>query len=342
MTRRLRGRVVFGLVAILVGVLAGCARPHPPLHPDPPLVQYEPLQHPFRGERLHVDHDLAANVWQAKHAASWLDPITSTPQARWLNGPADLDRLPSVAQEARRQRTLLVLVAYYIPDRGCTHHRDGAASAADYDRWIRTLINRLGRTRAVVIMEPDAIPADCYDATRAATLKRAVDTLVKAGQFVYLDAGHSRWRSTGETAQRLIASGINRAEGFSVNVANRQSTADAQRWGLELSDLVGGREFVIDTSRNGLGPPPDDPARDDEWCNPAHQALGQRPTTAPHLPGVAALLWIKLPGESDGPCGGETTYLFAPRQASILIANAPWVAAGVRRTAKAAATEASP
>jgi endoglucanase len=64
-----------------------------------------------------------------------------------------------------------------------------------------------------------------------------------------VDAGHSRWRSTGETAERLIASGINRAEGFSVNVSNRQSTAEAQQWGLELSDLVGGRQFVIDTSR---------------------------------------------------------------------------------------------
>jgi len=85
--------------------------------------------------------------------------------------------------------------------------------------------------------------------TRAATLHKAVNTLVDGGQYVYVDAGHSRWRSTGETAERLIASGINRAEGFSVNVSNRQSTAEAQQWGLELSDLVGGRQFVIDTSR---------------------------------------------------------------------------------------------
>ena len=109
----------------------------------------------------------------------------------------------------------------------------------------------------------------------------------------------------------------------------------AQRWGLELSDLVGRREFVIDTSRNGLGPPPDDPARDDEWCNPGRQALGQQPDAAPRLPGVAALLWIKRPGESDGICGGETTYLFAPRQARILIANAAWVPGHLRRAAAA-------
>jgi cellulase/cellobiase CelA1 len=33
------------------------------------------------------------------------------------------------------------------------------------------------------------------------------------------------------------------------------------------------------------------------------------------MPELAALLWIKLPGESDGICGGETTYLFSSRQA---------------------------
>jgi hypothetical protein len=27
------------------------------------------------------------------------------------------------------------------------------------------------------------------------------------------------------------------------------------------------------------------------------------------MPGLAALLWSKLPGESDRICGGETTYL---------------------------------
>jgi endoglucanase len=32
------------------------------------------------------------------------------------------------------------------------------------------------------------------------------------------------------------------------------------------------------------------------------------------MPGLAALLWIKLPGESDGICGGETTFMFSPTQ----------------------------
>ena len=54
------------------------------------------------------------------------------------------------------------------------------------------------------------------------------------------------------------------------------------------------------------------------------------------MPGLAALLWIKLPGESDGICGGETTYLFSPIQARRLIVNSPFVPAQGRELAAAA------
>ncbi len=171
----------------------------------------------------------------------------------------------------------------------------------------------------MIVLEPDATAADCYSPGRGKLLTHAVQALSKAGHSVYLDAGHARWRSTGEMATRLLESGIAHAEGFAVNVANRQTTNDSYRWGLELSDLTGDRDFVIDTSRNGTGPPPNDPKRDDEWCNPARQALGAVPQ-ASHRPHLAALLWIKAPGESDGECGGEKTYLFSPVQARNLIA----------------------
>jgi endoglucanase len=324
-------------VAVMAALAGACANtPDTTLHPDPPAISYAPLQHPFRGARLFVDDQTAGARWQREHGARWLDPITTRPQARWLNGPQDLARLPALAAQARRQRALLVLVAYYIPDRGCSSSKQGAPSAGDYRRWIDRLIRLLGSTRAVVILEPDAVAADCFDTGRATLLKRNVKRLARAGQYVYLDAGHARWRSTGEMAQRLLSAGIQHAQGFSVNVANRQTTRQSYRWGRELSDLLGHREFVIDTSRNGLGPPPDDPDRDDEWCNPRRQALGQAPTTRTTMPGLAALLWIKLPGESDGMCGGETTYLFSPTQAQRLVLNSPTVPAADRQPAAAA------
>jgi endoglucanase len=323
-------------VAVMAALAGACAnRPDTTLHPDPPAVSYAPLQHPFRGARLFVDDQTAGARWQRAHGAGWLDPITTRPQARWLNGPQDLARLPALAARARRQRALLVLVAYYLPDRGCSSSGQGAPSSRHYRRWIDRLIDHLGSTRAAIVVEPDAVAADCFDTRRAILLKHSVKRLAAAGQYVYLDAGHARWRSTGEMAQRLLRAGIQYAQGFSVNVANRQTTRQSYRWGRELSDLLGRREFVIDTSRNGLGPPPDDPDRDDEWCNPRRQALGQAPAPWPSMPGLAALLWIKLPGESDGICGGETTYLFSPRQARRLTVNSPFVAAEERQLAAA-------
>ena len=333
MRRLLCGALAVAVVAALAGACTNT--PDTTLHPDPPAVTYAPLQHPFRGARLFVDDQTAGARWQREHGAEWLDPITTRPQARWLNGPQDLARLPTLATRARQQHALLVLVAYYIPYRGCSSSRQGAPSAGDYRRWIDRLIRLLGSTRAVVILEPDAVAADCFDTRRATLLKRSVKRLAHAGQYVYLDAGHARWRSTGEMAERLLRAGIQYAQGFSVNVAYRQTTKQSVRWGRELSDLLGDREFVVDTSRNGLGPPSDEPDRDDEWCNPRRQGLGQPPTTRTTVPRLAALLWIKLPGESDGRCGGETTYLFSATQARRLTASSPFVAAEDRRLAAA-------
>jgi len=72
--------------------------------------------------------------------------------------------------------------------------------------------------------------------------------------------------------------------------------------------------FVIDTSRNGRGswtPKPGTSYKDAQtWCNPPDRGLGARPTTHTGNPLVDAYLWIKVPGESDGPCdrgmGGGT------------------------------------
>jgi endoglucanase len=63
--------------------------------------------------------------------------------------------------------------------------------------------------------------------------------------------------------------------------------------------------FVIDTSRNGLGPWNHEGAYGDtheDWCNPPDRGLGARPDTTIDVPLVDAYLWIKVPGESDGKC----------------------------------------
>ncbi|WP_200214677.1 glycoside hydrolase family 6 protein [Micromonospora coerulea] len=310
------------LAAALLAAIGGCGG-----------GSYAPLRHPFRGATLLVDADSPAAHWRRDHGAAWLDPIAGTPQARWLTGPEELPDLAGVLAAARRQGALPVLVLYHVPNRDCAGPGAGARDARAYARFVDQVVDALGDHRAAVILEPDAVAAECFDDARAALLARAVRVLADAGHHVYLDAGHPRWHDPRETAERLRRAGIARAEGFSVNVANRQSTADSHRWGLAVSDLVGGREMVIDTSRNGLPAPPDD-----QWCNATPQALGAPPTTDPRLARVAALLWVKSPGESDGPCGrGEPPAgVFSPAQARALIADAPGLPASARRAARAA------
>jgi len=87
----------------------------------------------------------------------------------------------------------------------------------------------------------------------------------------------------------------------------------------KLGDMLGGAEpttgFVLDTSRNGKGPwtPAADLGYPDaqDWCNPPKRGVGLRPTAATDTPLLDALLWVKVPGESDGSCNrgidGSTT-----------------------------------
>ncbi len=299
-------------------------------------TDYARLQQPFHQAKLYLPPNTAASRWKADHPESgWLDPITSQPQSVWLNNPHDLEDVPVNVRQAQQQGAMPVFVAYYVPHRDCWD-QGGAPTADAYDEWIGQLIAGLGTARAIIIMEPDAVAADCFTPERAALLKQSVKRLVDAGQYVYLDAGNSHWRPTTEMARRLVQSGIQYVEGFAVNVSNRQTTSESYAWGRKLSNLVGYRDFVIDTSRNGLGPPPVGAVNANAWCNPVGQALGEKPSTATRRPHLAATLWIKGPGESDGYCGSDYTYDFSPKLARELIINSPMVPADDRHQAATA------
>jgi endoglucanase len=76
-----------------------------------------------------------------------------------------------------------------------------------------------------------------------------------------------------------------------------------------LADVGGGpaANFVVDTSRNGVGPwvpeiPPGVTGDPQDWCNPPDRGIGLRPGTETANNLIDAYLWIKIPGESDGEC----------------------------------------
>ena len=85
-------------------------------------------------------------------------------------------------------------------------------------------------------------------------------------------------------------------------MSNYQLTSDEIKYGKEISDLTGGKHFIIDTSRNGKGP-----AGPYDWCNALGRAIGETPTVETNETLVDAFLWVKPPGESDGSCNGGPT-----------------------------------
>jgi endoglucanase len=105
---------------------------------------------------------------------------------------------------------------------------------------------------------------------------------------------------------RLIEAHVQNAAGFALNNANFTYTADNVTYGTQISQGVGGKHFIVDTSRNGLGPYTGGTHDGDcpDWANPPGRALGYRPTPSTGNSLVDAYYWLKTPGASDGDCGG--------------------------------------
>jgi len=295
------------------------------------------------GARLYWSENNAtrqARAWRETRPsdAALLDKIAGQPVARWLG-----EWTPDVRATAERETTAAaaagtvpVFIAYNIPGRDCgSYSTGGQRSPQAYRDWIGALARGIGDRPAAVVLEPDALglltclsPAD--QQIRLDLLRDAVRTLgAGARTAVYIDAGSSNWLSVEKAIARLRAAGVDRARGFSLNVSGFQRTPDLVTYGVAISQGLGGAEparFVIDTSRNGNGPLPaaEDPAGE-PWCNPPGRALGERPTPSTPHPLADALLWLKVPGESDGACrGGPTAGAFWPDYALGLASRGPW------------------
>lgn len=267
----------------------------------------------FKGARLYVDPASSArrqaDAWRRSRPAdaALMDKIASQPIAQWVGG-WNVNIGNDIADAVARvtgSNSLPVFVAYNIPGRDCGQYSAGGANGSNaYKRWIRDFADGLGGRRAVVILEPDALAGmDCLSSSlqqeRVNLIRDAVRVLKAKRAAVYIDAGHARWVNPGEIADRLNRAGIAEADGFSLNISNFLGNSVNIAYGTEVSKRVGGKHFIIDTSRNGL-----QSSQSGNWCNPKGQRVGTRPTTQTGNPLVDAFLWIKTPGESDGTCGG--------------------------------------
>jgi endoglucanase len=201
--------------------------------------------------------------------AALITAMETVPSAVWFtSGTASQIRQQSATTmiEAAVERAVPVLVAYDIPGRDCAQYSAGGAlNQADYEAWINGLAQGIGRGKAIVILEPDALgnlPSGCglsssvypfTDAERYAELQYAVSALERdPGVSLYLDGTHSAWQSVGTITQRLLEANVQDAQGFFVNVSNYQPTAELADYGTWISDCIA---MVTDSSNAYNGNP---------------------------------------------------------------------------------------
>lgn len=202
------------------------------------------------------------------HDAALLARMVTTPQAVWFTSGTPADVKTSVRKtvvDAARRHEVPVLVAYDIPFRDCAQYSSGGAlSTADYVAWIDGFARGIGDRRAVVLLEPDSLgiipfntdingnqewckPTDAAGnpqpgaspTERYAALNAAVDRLERQPNVsVYLDGTHSAWLGVGDIADRLVKAGVQRAQGFFLNVSNYQVTPRQQKYGTWISSCI--------------------------------------------------------------------------------------------------------
>jgi len=190
--------------------------------------------------------------------------IAGQPTATWLTSgtPAEVrTRAATLVADARAEGKVPVIVAYNVPFRDCQQYSaGGAANTAEYKAWIDGLAAGIGTSKAVVILEPDGLgiiphyttingqtewcqPAELDPATAAderfEQLNHAVDALTSLPNVaVYLDGTHSGWLGAGDAAHRLVRAGVQRANGFFLNVSNYELTERLVKYGTWISKCI--------------------------------------------------------------------------------------------------------
>jgi endoglucanase len=282
---------------------------------------------PAASSGFYVDPDTQAARWVAANpndprAAVIRDRIARVPQGRWFtqNNTSTVRReVSSFVGAAAAAGKIPILVIYNIPNRDCSGASSGGMpSHAAYRKWIDQVAAGLAGRPATIILEPDvlALMSNCLNRSQQAETSASMayaGRALKAASArakVYFDAAHSNWLAPAEMARRLVAADIaNSADGISTNVSNYRATGNEVAYAKKVLAAIGVPRLraVVDTSRNGNGPP------GDEWCDPAGRAIGTPSTTATGDAKIAAFLWVKLPGEADGCIAGAGQ--FVPQRA---------------------------
>ena len=234
--------------------------------------------------------------------------------------------------------TVPLLATYRIVHGLCKSGGNGRASdspadIASYHDFIDGFAQGIGSYRAVLFLEMDSIiTMPCLSAhgkaVREGELRYAIDTLnANCPHLVmYLDSGAADALRPSDAARYLRASGVANIQGFFLNSTHFDWTSHEIHYGEQISRMLGGKHFVVNTGENGLGPirPRDIVHQGNEvLCNP-RAGLGPKPTAYTGYRNVDMFAWTSNPGESGGPCvpGAPSTGQYWPAYAKSLVQNA--------------------
>ncbi|KAF0696453.1 Aste57867_12794 [Aphanomyces stellatus] len=233
-----------------------------------------------------------------------IDAIKGQAIATWHTdrGTSELEAL--VAQCDEDDDAVPAIVLYGLPGKDCAGEwsSGGTNTNADqYRTWVDAFTQTIGDREIVLVLEPDAVGLlstnDCAWANDyLPNLQVALELLTtqSPNAHVYVDvASWSNQAKAIDVLNDLRAYGLG---GLSLNTANYKATDDLYAICDAYAEATDGLHCILDTSRNYNGSP------HGEWCNARSAGIGAPPTDWVDNDNVDYLLWIKVPGESDGEC----------------------------------------
>ena len=265
---------------------------------------------PFDGIKWYADPDSPvaqkANEWRNSRPgdAALLDIVAKEQSADWVVGAQS-----SFLEQYINQRFDLftkaggtpILAIYNVPKLNCGDG-NGAANGDAYRSWIERIARIIGQRKVILLVEPDGLTVtDCLSSgqltERYALISYAVSVFKRnSNAGVYIDGGEDDRFDVDLIVPRLQQGNIAQADGFFLNATVYRYTSTMVAYGLKVSKALGDKHFIIDTSRNGVGPGAD------SYCNSRGRALGVAPTTQTGEAVIDAFVWIKRVWESDDSC----------------------------------------
>ncbi|OQR80504.1 glycoside hydrolase [Thraustotheca clavata] len=198
-----------------------------------------------------------------------------------------------------------VIIVYGLPGKDCAAGFSGGGTnnnANDYKNWIQSLANKVGNREVIYVLEPDAIGLlsnnNCAAQNNYLSNLQTAMQILSSNSHAKIYADVAAWADQGKAVS--ILKGLGKLSGIAINTSNYHANSEMITTCQSYASATG-LHCIIDTSRNFNGSP------QNEWCNSKSGGIGVPPTADTGNSVVDYFLWLKVPGESDGQCYGQSS-----------------------------------